>query len=71
MERGRGNYEELIRGDGAVIGEGSIEIVEDVTMKKNQCIIETGSGMYDCSLDVQLENLIEEIKMLSCINDYD
>ena len=54
---------------GAVLGEGSIEIVEDVAMSKNQCIIETASGMYDCSLDVQLDNLISEIKMLSCINN--
>ncbi|MCR5082471.1 MAG: hypothetical protein K6B15_03265 [Parasporobacterium sp.] len=54
---------------GAVLGEGSIEIVEDIAMSKNQCIIETASGMYDCSLDVQLDNLISEIKMLSCINN--
>ncbi len=56
---------------GAVLGEGSIEIVEDVAMTKNQCIIETENGMYDCSLDVQLDNLISEIKMLSCINNND
>jgi flagellar biosynthesis/type III secretory pathway protein FliH len=28
-------------------------------MKRNQCIYETDGGIYDCSLDIQLENLQE------------
>ncbi len=43
-----------------------VDIVEDITMKKNQCLIETDYGIYDCSLDTQLENLIREIRLLSC-----
>lgn len=44
----------------------SIEIVEDVSMKRNECLIDTDLGIYDCSLDIQLENLIAAIKILSC-----
>lgn len=51
----------------AMAKDVQIEIVEDLTMKKNQCIIESDSGIYDCSLDIQLENLIKDIKLLSCL----
>ncbi len=44
-----------------------IEVIEDSSMKKNQCIIESDTGVYDCSLDIQLESLTKEIKLLSCI----
>lgn len=54
---------------GAVVKDANIEIIEDLTMKRNQCIIETDGGIYDCSLDIQLENLIREIKTLSCMLD--
>lgn len=43
-----------------------VDIVEDSKLSKNQCIIEADSGVYDCSLDIQLSNLIREIKLLSC-----
>ncbi len=44
-----------------------IEVCQDDKLSKNQSIIETDSGVFDCSLDVQLEGLIKEIKVLSCI----
>lgn len=44
-----------------------LEIIEDSSMKKNQCIIESDTGVYDCSLDIQMENLVKDIKLLSCI----
>lgn len=44
----------------------NIEVVEDPTMKRNQCLIDTDLGIYDCSLDIQLENLIDAIKILAC-----
>ena len=34
-------------------------------MKKNECIIETDAGVFDCSLDIELNNLIKDIKLLS------
>lgn len=46
-----------------------IEITRDGSLGKNQCIIETDAGVFDCSLDIQLENLIGEIRLLSCLND--
>lgn len=51
----------------AMSKEVQMDIIEDRTMTRNQCIIETDSGVYDCSLDIQLESLIKDIKILSCI----
>ncbi len=50
--------EELL--DGAVI-----DIVEDVALTANQCIIETNTKMIDSSLDIVLRNLIEDLRILS------
>ncbi len=41
------------------------DILEDASLSKNQCIIETDNKIIDCSLDAQLENLCEQIKMLA------
>lgn len=46
--------------------EIQVDIVEDSKLSKGQCLIQADSGVYDCSLDIQLENLIKEIKILSC-----
>lgn len=45
----------------------NIEIIEDMSLKKNQCLIDTDLGIYDASLDIQLENLINDIRILSCV----
>jgi flagellar assembly protein FliH len=42
-----------------------IEIALDKELSKNQCLIETDSRIIDCSLDVQLSNLVQDIKLLS------
>lgn len=42
-----------------------VEIIQDSTLKRNACYIETDGGIFDCSLDVQLEKLISDIKILS------
>ncbi len=44
----------------------NLSVMEDSSLSKNQCIIETDGGVFDCSLDIQLEQLIKEIKLLSC-----
>lgn len=44
-----------------------VEIVEDPTFTRGQCMIESDSGIYDCSLDIQLEGLINSIKVMSCM----
>ena len=43
----------------------SVEVAEDPALVKNQCLLETDGGVYDCSLDVQMEKLIKSIKTLS------
>ncbi len=39
-------------------------IVEDESLTENQCIIELDNKIIDCSLDAQLQNLEEHVKML-------
>ncbi|MGN0352718.1 MAG: FliH/SctL family protein [Roseburia sp.] len=41
-----------------------LEIIADSTMDGNDCVIETESGVFECSLGVQLENLIKDIRSL-------
>lgn len=65
------DYKFLLNNQGkiycAMTNDIQLDIVEDLTMEKNQCIIETENGVYDCGLDIQLENLIHDMKLLSCI----
>ena len=42
-------------------------IQEDPGLKKNQCLIETEQKLIDCSLDVQLTNLITDLKLLGTL----
>jgi flagellar assembly protein FliH len=51
----------------AMANEVTIDIVQDITLKQNECVIETESGVFDCSLDVEMNNLIKDIKLLSCV----
>ena len=64
------DYRFLVNNQGkiycAVSKKVNMDIVEDSAMKKNQCIIESDTGVYDCSLDIELNNLIRDIKLLSC-----
>jgi flagellar assembly protein FliH len=41
-----------------------LEIIPDFTLEGNACVIETDSGVFDCSLGTQLENLIKDIRSL-------
>lgn len=50
--------------DGCV-KSASLEIVEDRTLGKNECLIETEDGIFDCSLSVQLEELKRKLQLLS------
>lgn len=43
----------------------ALEVVEDASMRKNECMIEADSGIYDCSLDMQLDALRRELMLLS------
>ncbi|MDE7001242.1 MAG: hypothetical protein K2P73_13320 [Lachnospiraceae bacterium] len=54
---------ELIKGTNIALD--NVELLEDVTLGKNECMIETGNGVFDCSLGTQLEALNEELRLLS------
>lgn len=44
-----------------------LEILADSGLDGNGCMIETDSGVFDCGLGTQLENLIKDIRSLSCV----
>ena len=47
------------------VGEDvQIEIVMDPELSESQCIIDADSGVYDCSLDVELDNLTRDLRSL-------
>ena len=48
-----------------VSGRGVVEIVEDMTLHKNECMIETDGGIFDCGVGTQLEELTRRLKLLS------
>lgn len=50
-------------------GSVSVEFVEDVTLSRSQCFIETENGIYDCSLDTQLSELGRKLKLISYNRD--
>ncbi|MCR4998825.1 MAG: flagellar biosynthesis protein [Lachnospiraceae bacterium] len=42
-----------------------LDIVRDPILDVHQCLIETDGGVFDCSLDVELDNLVKDLKSLS------
>lgn len=65
------DYKFLVNNQGkiycAMSREVNIDIVEDTALERNQCMIETNTGIFNCSLDIELNNLIKNIKLLSCV----
>ena len=49
----------------AVGADAQLDIVRDPVLTDGQCIIETDGGVFDCSLDTELRNLIRDIKALN------
>lgn len=49
-----------------IVGCG-IQISQDSSLEKNQCLIESENKVIDCSLNVQLDNLVNDLKLLACI----
>lgn len=43
----------------------SVEIIEDISLSKNECLIETEGGIFDCGLGTQLSELTRRLKLLS------
>lgn len=50
---------------GALNPNIELEIYEDARLESMQCLIDTDNGMVDVSLDVQLNNLIKALKLLT------
>lgn len=50
---------------GALSGGSSLEVIEDITLSRNQCMIETEGGIFDCGLGTQLDELRQRLLLLS------
>ena len=51
--------------DNVTAGNATIEIIEDISLHKNECLIETDGGIFDCGLGTQLSELTRKLKLLS------
>lgn len=49
----------------AMIGNANLEFIEDISLHKNECLIETEGGIFDCGLGTQLSELTRKLKLLS------
>jgi len=43
----------------------TVELIQDATLHENECMIETGNGIYDCGVGLQLEELTKRLRLLS------
>lgn len=50
---------------GTVAGNCSVDVVEDLTLSPNDCMIEADSGIFDCGLGTQLSELRQKLLLLS------
>lgn len=50
---------------GSISVNTMLEIIEDVTLNRNECLIETDGGIFDCGLGTQLEELGQKLRLLS------
>lgn len=51
--------------EGMPTANASVEIIEDITLSQSQALIETGGGIFDCSLGTQLSELSQKLRLLS------
>ncbi len=49
----------------SMAADAVIDIIEDVTMKAGDCMIETDGGIFDCSLGTELALLRKKLELLS------
>lgn len=47
----------------------TLEVISDATLSKNDCMIETEGGIFDCGLGTQLQELTKQLKLLSYTED--
>lgn len=64
-----GNYAYVLDNKDRIVNAGnpniSLEIFSDAKLDNRGCLIETDNGIIDASMDIQVNNLITAIKMLS------
>ncbi|MCM1174716.1 MAG: FliH/SctL family protein [Blautia sp.] len=63
------NMQKKMLTESAVGGRGIVEVVEDITLHKNECMIETDGGIFDCGVGTQLEELTKRLRLLSFEKD--
>lgn len=49
----------------AIPSSAELTIMEDMELTKDQCLIETDSRMIDCSLSMQMNHLLTDLRMLA------
>ncbi|MCR4651343.1 MAG: hypothetical protein K5662_06270 [Lachnospiraceae bacterium] len=49
----------------SVLDGADIDVIEDVTLKEGDCMVETVNGIFDCSLGTELEGLRKRLELLS------
>ena len=54
---------QLIASTAAV--NANTEVIEDASLARNECLIETDNGIFDCGLGTQLSELTQKLKLLS------
>ena len=59
------NMQKKVLAESAVGGRGVVEVIEDITLHKNECMIETDGGIFDCGVGTQLEELTRRLRLLS------
>lgn len=53
---------------GISASSNAVDIVEDLTLTKGECFIETDGGIFDCGLGTQLKELEKKLRLLSYEN---
>lgn len=48
-----------------ITSSANLEVVEDITLAADECLIETDSGIYDCSVGTELKELKKQLMLLS------
>ena len=66
----KGDYEEVSKAKQEIFAglgttSASLEIIEDMTLGPNECMIETSNGIYDCGIGSQLAELTRRLRLLS------
>jgi flagellar assembly protein FliH len=50
---------------GGAAANTNLDVVEDMTLSRNDCMIETDSGIFDCGLGTQLSELKQKLMLLA------